>query len=85
MYVQGKIKQILGERGLTQAKLAELANVPQPFISRFDNKVNQNYNIDNLISLARSLDLSIEDLFDIEERPDKRMRMINKKIKETIQ
>jgi transcriptional regulator with XRE-family HTH domain len=72
MYVQGKIKQILGERGLTQAKLAELANVPQPFISRFDNKVNQNYNIDNLISLARSLDLSIEDLFDIEERPDKK-------------
>ncbi|WP_348622647.1 helix-turn-helix domain-containing protein [Paenibacillus polymyxa] len=63
-----QLKKIMGGLGLKQMQLSEMAKVNQPFISKFDK--TENYSIHNLISIARALNMSVEDLFTIEEIPD---------------
>jgi putative transcriptional regulator len=66
--VTPKLNQIRKERGLSQIELAELSKVNQPFISKFDS--NENFNANNVFSIARALGVSVEELFIIEEIPD---------------
>ena len=53
------------ERGLIQMKLSEMSGVLQSSISRFDRN---NQHIDwHLFKIAKALEISVEDLFEIEE------------------
>ncbi|OMD66670.1 helix-turn-helix domain-containing protein [Paenibacillus odorifer] len=63
--VTPKLNKVREERNLNQTQLSKLAKVNQPFISKFDK--TENYSITNLISIARALGVSVEDLFNIEE------------------
>ncbi|WP_257391539.1 helix-turn-helix domain-containing protein [Cytobacillus gottheilii] len=60
-----KLNKILKERKMTQTELAEKTGINQPVISRFD-KSKQHQDI-HLVLISRALDLSIEDLFEIED------------------
>jgi transcriptional regulator with XRE-family HTH domain len=62
-----KLSQILKKRNIKQLHLATQAIVPQPYISRFDRSDKGLYDISSLYSIAKSLNLNIEDLFTIEE------------------
>ncbi|MBT2723068.1 helix-turn-helix transcriptional regulator [Bacillus sp. ISL-46] len=60
-----KLNKILEERGLKQIHLAQMTGIPQGTISRFDR--SRQHMMSNLITIAKALDLSVEDLFEIEE------------------
>lgn len=58
--------KILKDRGMTQVELSKLTGIPQGTISKFDrNKQHQDV---HLVTIAKVLGLSIEDLFYIEEQ-----------------
>jgi len=61
-----KMKKIQEQRGLLSKDLAKLAGVTEPTISRFDTQ--KRYDIDVLISVSKALNVTVEELFDIEER-----------------
>lgn len=63
--VKPKLNKIRKERGLSQIELAELSKVNQPFISKFDS--NENFNANNVFSIARALGVTIEELFEVVE------------------
>lgn len=60
-----KMKKIQQQRGLLSKDLAKLAGVTEPTISRFDSQ--KRYDIDVLISVSKALNVTVEELFDIEE------------------
>ncbi|QWU13381.1 Helix-turn-helix domain-containing protein [Paenibacillus sophorae] len=62
-----RLTKILKERGIKQIEIANKADIPQPYISRFDGSDKGLYDISNLYSIAKGLNLKIEDLFTIEE------------------
>lgn len=61
--VRPKLSKILKERNITQLDIATAADVPQSFISRFDR--SENHNDSNLYSIAKALNIKIEDLFEV--------------------
>jgi transcriptional regulator with XRE-family HTH domain len=60
-----KMKEIQVQRGLMSKDLAKLAGVTEPTISRFDSQ--KRYDIDVLISVSKALNVTVEELFDIED------------------
>jgi DNA-binding Xre family transcriptional regulator len=63
--VKPRLNALMKERGLTQMKLSEISGVPQSSISRFDRNTQH---IDwHLFKIAKALEISVEDLFEIEE------------------
>lgn len=60
--VKPRLYSIIKERGITQTELSELAGVSQATISRFDK--NEKFHAVHLFSIAKALDLKIEDLFE---------------------
>jgi DNA-binding Xre family transcriptional regulator len=73
--VKPKLKKIIAEKqkkdsSFTQMKLANLADVPQAAISRFDR--SENFNAQNLFAIARALHLNVEDLFEVTETDNKK-------------
>lgn len=60
--VRPRLNEILKERNMTQKEIADKAHVPQAFISRFDR--SENHNDSNIYSVAKALNLSIDDLFE---------------------
>ncbi|MFC9599802.1 helix-turn-helix domain-containing protein [Peribacillus butanolivorans] len=62
------LSKILKKRGITQTKLAEMANVPQSAISRFDK--NEQHKDTHLVSISKALGVKIEDLFEIEKKKE---------------
>ncbi len=60
--VRPKLRKILKERGITQMELSEMTEVPQGSISRFDR--NEKHVDWHLFSIAKALELRIEDLFE---------------------
>jgi transcriptional regulator with XRE-family HTH domain len=60
--VKPKLNRILKERNITQMKLSELSGVPQGSISRFDK--NNRFESSHLFSIAKALNLKIENLFE---------------------
>lgn len=70
LFSLGKIKNItpclnkkMMEKGITQTQLMELSNVPQSALSRFDKQ--QNHNDLHVFRIAKALNMSVEDLFEI--------------------
>lgn len=64
--VRPNLTTILKNKGITQMELSQLTGVPQGSISRFDKNERHEANI--LFSISRALNLSIEELFIIEEQ-----------------
>ncbi|MFE7083734.1 helix-turn-helix domain-containing protein [Priestia megaterium] len=63
--VKPRLNDLMRERGLTQMKLSKMTGVPQSSISRFDRNTQH---IDwHLFKIAKALEISVEDLFEIEE------------------
>jgi DNA-binding XRE family transcriptional regulator len=64
-----KVRELMKNRGIsTQKELAQLVGVKEATISRFDSQTR--YDIDVLISMSKALELSVEDLFNIEENKE---------------
>jgi transcriptional regulator with XRE-family HTH domain len=63
--IKPRLRELLKERGLTQGQLSEMTGIPQASISRFDK--NEQHLDWHLFSIAKALNLCIEDLFEIEE------------------
>jgi transcriptional regulator with XRE-family HTH domain len=64
--VKPKLNKILKQRNMTQKDLADLTGISQAAISRFDRNAQH---IDSyLVAISRALNLTIEDLFDIDEQ-----------------
>ncbi|MFD0827091.1 helix-turn-helix domain-containing protein [Neobacillus sp. M.A.Huq-85] len=63
-----RMNEIRKELGINGKELAELAGVTEPTISRFDSQAR--YDIDVLISVAKALKVSVEELFTIEENKE---------------
>jgi transcriptional regulator with XRE-family HTH domain len=63
--VTPRLEELRKAAGLTQTQLAEKAGVPQAAVSRFDRSSQGSYA--NIIAIARALNVSVEELFDIEE------------------
>ncbi len=66
------LRRIRNERGLSQAKLAELAVVSQPTISKLENG-GMNATLDNIHSIARALNVEPIEVFD---RPELQSRAL---------
>ncbi|HIW33496.1 MAG TPA: helix-turn-helix domain-containing protein [Candidatus Paenibacillus intestinavium] len=64
--VRPNLTALLKSRGITQMELSEMTGVPQGSISRFDKNERHEANI--LFSISQALNISIEDLFVIEEQ-----------------
>ncbi|MED1202559.1 helix-turn-helix domain-containing protein [Heyndrickxia acidicola] len=64
-----RMHEIRKEKGIeTSKELAQLANVTEPTISRFDSQTR--YDINVLASVAKALNVKIDDLFIIEENKE---------------
>ncbi|MFF3021201.1 helix-turn-helix domain-containing protein [Gottfriedia sp. NPDC057948] len=63
--VKPKLSKILKERDITQTKLSEMTGVPQSAISRFDT--NKQHMDTHLVSISKALNLTIEELFEVEK------------------
>jgi len=61
-----KLKELMTERGLTQDKLSEKANIPQGTISRWAGNKVDSYQREVLEKLMVTLDCKLDDLFTIE-------------------
>jgi len=61
--VKPRLHQIINEHGLSQVQLAKISNVPQSYISRFDKQ--ENHNDLYVLRILHSLEISIEELFDV--------------------
>jgi len=65
MNVKPKLRELLKEKKLTQNQLADMTGIPQASISRFD-KNSQHLDL-HLVKIAKALNVSLEELFEIEE------------------
>jgi transcriptional regulator with XRE-family HTH domain len=65
MNVKPKITRATEKKKLTQNQLADMTGIPQASISRFD-KNSQHLDL-HLIKIAKALNVSLEELFEIEE------------------
>lgn len=63
--VKPKLHEILRQKGMSQMDLSELTGIPQGTISRFDR--NDRHDASYLFTIAKALEISIEDLFRIVE------------------
>ncbi|WP_240036641.1 helix-turn-helix transcriptional regulator [Paenibacillus amylolyticus] len=62
------LTNILRVRGLTQTQLSESTGIPQGTISRFDR--NARHEAVHLFLISRSLGITIEELFVVEEQEE---------------
>lgn len=60
-----RLGEILKERNMTQNQLAELTGIPQGTISKFDK--NERHQDVHLVTISKALNISIEELYHIEE------------------
>jgi len=64
--VKSRLSDILKERDLKQKDLAKMADTTEATISRFNRQ--SRYDIETLVAVSRALNLTIEELFYIEEQ-----------------
>lgn len=66
-----RLNELRKEKGFNSGKeLAKMAGVTEPVISRFDSQ--KRYDIDVLFSVSKALDVSVDELFVIEENKDEK-------------
>jgi XRE family transcriptional regulator of biofilm formation len=70
MSIGEKVKRLRFERGLTQAELADRANISQAVISRLEADVRRNVNADVLKALARALGCTTDYLVGMHEEDE---------------
>lgn len=58
-FIGKNVKKYRKEKGLTQAKLAELSNYSKQFISNIENNVHQTFSIGTLWRLSLVLDIDM--------------------------
>lgn len=63
--VTPQLGKILKSRDMTQVEISNLSEVPQSAISRFDK--NKQHSDIHLFSIAKALNIRVEDLFDVTE------------------
>jgi transcriptional regulator with XRE-family HTH domain len=63
--VEPRLSTILKERKMTQNQLSEITGINQAAISRFDR--NRQHTDLHLVAISKSLNISIEELFEITE------------------
>lgn len=70
LIVRNKIPQLIKDRDMTQKQFAEKAGLTEATVSRL--KRQDRFDIATLFLASRALDVSIEDMFEVEEekRPD---------------
>lgn len=68
-FIGKNVRKYRKEKGLTQAKLAELSNYSKQFISNIENNVHQTFSIGTLWRLALVLDVDMYKLC-IEEKEE---------------
>ncbi|MGM0807493.1 MAG: helix-turn-helix domain-containing protein [Bacillota bacterium] len=66
-----RLREVMKQKGFTsQKEFASLVGVKEPTISRFDSQTR--YDINTLVSVAKILEVSIEELFTISMSNDKK-------------
>ena len=61
--IRKNIKKYRKEKGITQAQLAEMANISHDFIRQIQSdKVAYNFSVDTLYRISIVLDVSLDDL-----------------------
>jgi transcriptional regulator with XRE-family HTH domain len=63
--VEPRLSAILKDRKMTQNQLSEITGINQAAISRFDR--NRQHTDLHLVAISKSLNISIEELFEITE------------------
>ena len=81
-----KLKQIREKKKMTQSQLALKLGVTQRTISYYENNTSKPTNIQLITNIANALDVSIDDLLDIEEdkRTNKIYKLVDKLITDTL-
>ena len=59
-----KIKELRKQRGYTQEKLSELANIDYKYIQRIEGKTPPALKVDTIEKLAKAFNISISKLLD---------------------
>ena len=67
--IGGFLRELRGEKGLTQEQLAELLGVSNRSVSRWENGRNMP-DFDLLMQIARYYEVSVEEILDGERRPE---------------
>lgn len=57
-----RIRDLRKARGLSQGELAERIKVSRPAVTQWENGDTKNLRIDNLLSLARAFDMTVDEL-----------------------
>ena len=65
-----RIKELREKRGLNQEQLAELIDMESRHLSRIETGKSFT-TIDNIVKIAKTLDISVEKLFSFEHKKDK--------------
>ncbi|MBK4202683.1 XRE family transcriptional regulator [Bacillus subtilis] len=60
-----RLHAVMKDKGWTQVRLAEASGVPQGSISRFDK--NTRHEDWHVFSIAKALDVEVDELFEIED------------------
>lgn len=64
-----KLKEVIAERGITQAKLSELSGVRPNIISEMSNNQRSSINREHIASLIKALNITdMNELFTVEDR-----------------
>ena len=62
--IRKNIKKYRKEKGITQAQLAEMANISHDFIRQIESlKVAKNFSVETIYSIAKALDTDIGNFF----------------------
>ena len=64
--IGSRIKELRGNRGISQESLAHLAGLDRTYINSVENG-KRNIGIENIEKIAKALDVSVRDFFDTEE------------------
>jgi len=62
--IGSQLKRLRGERGLSQAELAERAGVSPDLIAKLEQGIRQSARLTSLVKLARALDVGLPELLD---------------------
>ena len=62
--IRKNIKKYRKEKGITQAQLAEMANISHDFIRQIESlKVAKNFSVETIYNIAKALNIDVGKLF----------------------
>lgn len=87
MNIIDKIKYHRKRQKLSQKKVAEIAGISQAAYAKIENGTTEKFSIDVAKGIAKALEVSFNELFDIElpeAQADEQLRIENQKLKQQI-